>query len=230
MTQDAKDKNLELTDYLEDLLGTSSDAIEKNVTKIDDQSLLIEGEEYQVLVNETNGYRYDAFLERYQDLFAKFDYIVGDWAYDQLRLRGFYQIGTPKVPYDQRIETLEDYLNEYCNFGASYFVIGKKKSVEEYPQLMEELKLGKFATLPGKSRNRRRTFTTKSHHQKKQRHQRSRFNQSSRKERDQVKSKSSSAENNHFKFRQNNRPAKQAKRNDNIKASKGNFTIKQKKS
>ena len=167
MTQDATDKGFDLTDYLEDLLRPDQGEIEKNISKVDDHHLLIEGEEYQVLVDHANGYRYDAFFDRYQDFFAKYDYIVGDWASDQLRLRGFYQIGTPKVPYDQRIETLEDYLNEYCNFGASYFVIGKTKSLLNYPQLTEDFRAGKFASLPSKSRNQKRSFATKSPHYKK---------------------------------------------------------------
>lgn len=54
---------------------------------------------------------------------TKYDYIVGDWGYDQLRLRGFYEIGSKKGSPYQSIERLDDYLYEYCNFGCSYFIL-----------------------------------------------------------------------------------------------------------
>jgi hypothetical protein len=62
---------------------------------------------------------------------ARYDYIVGDWGYEQLRLKGFFEKDYRKALPDQRIVMLEDYLYEYCNFGCAYFVIqrvgGKKE-------------------------------------------------------------------------------------------------------
>ena len=62
---------------------------------------------------------------------ARYDYIVGDWGYEQLRLKGFFDKDNRKALPDQRIDMLEDYLYEYCNFGCAYFVIqrvgGKKE-------------------------------------------------------------------------------------------------------
>ncbi len=37
-----------------------------------------------------------AFENRYQEYFEKFDF-VGDWGFEQLRLRGFYQISRSQV-------------------------------------------------------------------------------------------------------------------------------------
>lgn len=134
-----KDVKMEsgLETLLEELAGSDNSA--KNVKKIDQYRLLIEGETYVVVKDHKDGYDYQAFLTRYQDYFSKFDYIVGDWAFEQLRLRGFYQLGTRKVPYDQKIDSLEDYLNEYCNFGCQYFVLAKEASLEDYPDLVENM-------------------------------------------------------------------------------------------
>ena len=60
---------------------------------------------------------------RFSQILTKYDYIVGDWGYDQLRLRGFYKTENKKAYRSQCIDTLEDYLYEYCNFGCSYFVL-----------------------------------------------------------------------------------------------------------
>ena len=143
-----------LTQQLDQLLSGMADQegeISKNIQKIDDCHYLIEDQEYELLINDREAFEYEAFYQRYQDYFEKFDYIVGDWAFEQLRLRGFYQIGTPKVAADQRIETLEDYLNEYCNFGAKYFVIGKVSSLINYPDLADRLRAGKLRNIPTKT-------------------------------------------------------------------------------
>ncbi|MBG9981022.1 YutD family protein [Facklamia sp. DSM 111018] len=133
--------------------------IEKKIKKIDDGQVMIEDQVYQLILNHEDAYDYEAFLNRYQDYFSKFDYIVADWAFQQLRLRGFYQIGTPKVAYDQRIDSLEDYLLEYCNFGAKYFVLAKESCLKEYPELVENLLSGRLGSLQSKghysARNKR---------------------------------------------------------------------------
>ncbi|GAP00474.1 YutD family protein [Fructobacillus ficulneus] len=59
---------------------------------------------------------------RYTPLLKQYDYIVGDISADQLRLRGFYQ-DDRSVTADQKISALADYLYEYVNFGAPYFVL-----------------------------------------------------------------------------------------------------------
>ena len=47
-----------------------------------------------------NGWNAEAFKERYSEVLERYDYIVGDWGYNQLRLRGFYRDGHPKATKD----------------------------------------------------------------------------------------------------------------------------------
>lgn len=83
---------------------------------------------YEVMEENRDGWNPEAFRERYSDILDKYDYIVGDWGYGQLRLRGFYTDANRKVPFEQRIAALDEYLHEYCNFGCPYFVLRKVKS------------------------------------------------------------------------------------------------------
>lgn len=83
--------------------------------------------DYEVIENEKNGYNEDAFKTRYSEILTKYDYIVGDWGYGQLRLRGFFDDQNHKATFDTKISTLTEYLYEYCNFGCSYFVVKKIK-------------------------------------------------------------------------------------------------------
>lgn len=84
---------------------------------------------YEVMEENRDGWNPEAFKERYSDILDKYDYIVGDWGYGQLRLRGFYSDANRKVPFEQRISALDEYLHEFCNFGCPYFVLQKVKGV-----------------------------------------------------------------------------------------------------
>lgn len=83
------------------------------------------GIQYEVIKDYRDGFQEEALQERYADILRKYDYIVGDWGYDQLRLRGFYHDANKKATFDTKISTLEDYIYEYCNFGCAYFVLKK---------------------------------------------------------------------------------------------------------
>ncbi|MGX6970928.1 YutD family protein [Vagococcus bubulae] len=78
---------------------------------------------YRLVKEYRDGFDYETLIKRYNDVLSKYDYIVGDWGYDQLRLRGFFKDDFKSAPLDAKINTLNDYLYEFCNFGCAYFVI-----------------------------------------------------------------------------------------------------------
>ncbi|MFE4076239.1 YutD family protein [Peribacillus sp. YIM B13477] len=82
---------------------------------------------YEIIEDERVGYNEEAFKARYSEILTKYDYIVGDWGYGQLRLRGFFDDSNQKATFDTKISTLSEYLYEYCNFGCPYFVVKKIK-------------------------------------------------------------------------------------------------------
>ena len=63
---------------------------------------------YEIIKDYKNGYNKEELEKKYTDYFKDYDYIVGDWAYGKLRLKGFYDSSNKKV-----IEHLKK-LNE-CN-------------------------------------------------------------------------------------------------------------------
>lgn len=88
----------------------------------------IDGQKYKIIENIKDGFQEEKLNERYSEILKKYDYIVGDWGYDQLRLKGFYYDNNVKAAFDTKIGLLDDYLYEYCNFGCAYFVIEKVNS------------------------------------------------------------------------------------------------------
>jgi len=83
------------------------------------------GNAYRLVRNHKNGWNPEAFRERYCDVLERYDYIVGDWGYNQLRLKGFFRDNHPRANKDTAISGLMDYLSEYCNFGCAWFVLAK---------------------------------------------------------------------------------------------------------
>jgi uncharacterized protein YutD len=83
---------------------------------------------YEIVDEIREGFNEEAFRARHSEILNKYDYIVGDWGYSQLRLRGFFEDDNQKATYDTKISTLSEYLFEYCNFGCPYFVLKKVKN------------------------------------------------------------------------------------------------------
>ncbi|RWZ54892.1 DUF1027 domain-containing protein [Halobacillus fulvus] len=83
------------------------------------------GKSYDVVEDYREAFQEEDVEKRFSDILSKYDFIVGDWGYGQLRLKGFYDDQNPKASFDTKISTLEDYLYEYCNFGCAYFVMRK---------------------------------------------------------------------------------------------------------
>ena len=83
-------------------------------------------EEYRECFDE------EIFSARYSDILDKYDYVVGDYGYDQLRLKGFYKDSNKKAEI-----SIQDYILEYCNFGCPYFVV-RRLSPNEFIEEMDD--------------------------------------------------------------------------------------------
>ena len=65
--------------------------------------------------------------EKITDYFENFDYIVGDFSYDKVRLKGYYEKTNKKATEINDISKVERYIKEYCSYGARIFIIKKVK-------------------------------------------------------------------------------------------------------
>ncbi|MDT2760399.1 YutD family protein [Enterococcus xiangfangensis] len=127
----------ELTEVLDEIVETPAEEKKKGemVVFIDESNLLIGERQYRLVRNYREGFDAERLGERFSEVLTRYDYIVGDWGYEQLRLKGFFREEDRKSLPEQRIDTLEDYLYEYCNFGCAYFVLertgGKRQQVRK---------------------------------------------------------------------------------------------------
>ncbi|WP_075619757.1 YutD family protein [Paenisporosarcina indica] len=81
--------------------------------------------DYEIIKDYREAFKEEAFQERYSEILNKYDYILGDWGYGQLRLKGFFDDKNQKATYDTKVSTLQDYLYEHCNFGCAHFILKK---------------------------------------------------------------------------------------------------------
>lgn len=90
------------------------------------QTIEIDKNTYEIIKDYKNGYNKDMFLNKYTDFFENYDYIVGDWAYGKIRLKGFYNKTNKNCNEFNNFDNLESYLKENCAFDCAYFVAKRK--------------------------------------------------------------------------------------------------------
>lgn len=92
--------------------------------------MMLEIENIKFEVYDSRGDAYDevAIRNRWDDVLNRYDYILGDWGHESLRLKGFFDDRNPKASYDNKFSTVKEYIDEFCNFGCRYFIL---KRVDE---------------------------------------------------------------------------------------------------
>lgn len=81
--------------------------------------------EYELIKNHREGFVFEEVEARWTDYFQDFDYVLGDWAYGKLRLKGFCDSDSKNVKEYNNIQFLDKYLEESCATGCKYFLLKK---------------------------------------------------------------------------------------------------------
>lgn len=91
------------------------------------KKIVIEDKEYELIENYKDGYDEESLKEKYTDYFYDYDYILGDWAYGKLRLKGFNEKTNPNFNKINDINNKKNYLENECAYECKYFFIKKIK-------------------------------------------------------------------------------------------------------
>lgn len=81
---------------------------------------------YQLIRND-DCFDLEQVKEKLTEYFEPYDYICGDYAYNKLRLKGFYEKENKQATKINSIDTLETYIDSYCAYGAKIFLLKKEK-------------------------------------------------------------------------------------------------------
>jgi len=91
------------------------------------KSIEINGKKYEIVRNDNNCIDKEELEVKITDYFDNYDYILGDFAYEKVRLKGFYESDNKSVKKINDIKYVEDYINNYCCVGAKIFILKKIK-------------------------------------------------------------------------------------------------------
>lgn len=87
------------------------------------KTITVNGVEYEVIKNVNEAIDVEILSSKITDYFDNYDYIVGDWAYGKLRLKGFYKSDNKKCKKINDIAGLESYIENNCAYGCKWFLI-----------------------------------------------------------------------------------------------------------
>ena len=82
-----------------------------------------EGNNYELVKNYKEGFEKDAVENLITDYFKEYDYIVGDWSYGHLRLKGFCDRNNKLFKMINNIDNLDNYIKDNCAYDCRYFVL-----------------------------------------------------------------------------------------------------------
>lgn len=89
------------------------------------KKIVINDKKYELISDSDKVFNEEELSEKATDYFENFDYIFGDYAYDKLRLKGFYESNSNKVTKINDIKLLDEYIKNYCAYGAKWFLLKK---------------------------------------------------------------------------------------------------------
>lgn len=89
------------------------------------RKIILNNKEYKLINEYKNGFDYDELVSKYTDYFDDYDYIVGDWAYNKLRLKGFCKKENELLNNINDYCKIEDYIKNNCAYDCKYFVVEK---------------------------------------------------------------------------------------------------------
>lgn len=80
---------------------------------------------YEIIKNYKNGFEDEQIKELITEYFDNYDYIVGDWSYGKLRLKGFCDKNNQNFKEINDINKVEEYLLNHCAYDCRYFILKK---------------------------------------------------------------------------------------------------------
>lgn len=85
----------------------------------------INDKEYELVENYKDGFDLEETNNKVTEYFDDFDYIVGDWSYGKLRLKGFYESNNKKTKPFNDYNKCKEYIKNECAYDCRWFALKK---------------------------------------------------------------------------------------------------------
>ena len=84
---------------------------------------------YIIDKGDKDSFDYEVVKDLFTEYFNDYDYVLGDIAYNKLRLKGFCDKNNKKFNKTNDIKTLDNYINNYCAYNSKWFLLKKLKNI-----------------------------------------------------------------------------------------------------
>ena len=91
----------------------------------------IDNKEYEVVKNYKDALDITDLEGKITEYYDHFDYILGDYAYGKVRLKGFNDKSNKEFKEINDYSKIDEYIEKYCAFGCKYFILKKVKGIEK---------------------------------------------------------------------------------------------------
>ena len=91
------------------------------------KKVVLETNEYEVIEDNGDCFNELEIKDKFTDYFYDFDYILGDYAYGKLRLKGFCDKNNKRYNKINDFATKNSYLESLCAYKCRYFVLKRVK-------------------------------------------------------------------------------------------------------
>jgi len=89
--------------------------------------IILNNKEYELIKEYKDAFNLDEVASLATEYFEGFDYILGDYAYNKLRLKGFYDDSNKKANDINKFSYMDEYISKYCAYECRYFILKRKK-------------------------------------------------------------------------------------------------------
>lgn len=85
--------------------------------------------EYELVDDYKDAFDIDLVVSKITEYFEPYDYIVGDWAYGKLRLKGFCEKSNKIHNQINDYSNSKKYIKDNCSYECRYFILKKVKNM-----------------------------------------------------------------------------------------------------
>lgn len=87
--------------------------------------IILNGLNYNLIVNYKEVLNTEELVAAFTEYFNAFDYVLGDYSYGKLRLKGFCKKENKNFSKINDYELKDVYLKDYCTFNCGYYILEK---------------------------------------------------------------------------------------------------------
>lgn len=91
------------------------------------KKIVLNEKEYELIKDYKNAFDLVELTDKFTEYFEDYDYIVGDYSYDKLRLKGFCSKNNKNFKEVNDYDKVDDYLKNFCSYECRYYILEKKE-------------------------------------------------------------------------------------------------------